>query len=318
MFESKGLAIFFTLLFSAIYMNLLWLLAVPIWLGIFIGATLAWLPERFAHRTTYSEQWWWHVIGIITLLLITAVILFTTLPALLNQHDVSLDKVLPLFIATLILYVYCVYLDNQKWNDSVHARLTAGKELAVTTFPLLLTFCTAVILMSSVLWFTWFLRTEYPSTDYIAIKLLDRGIIPPLTILLFIWALLLLVNHWLRLRDMRRSFMTLLRAVEREKDWHYYRQKSEESYMLPYYIAWAIPILGFVGTVLGISLAASGIEKIIGTQQGLGSLSSNLGEAIAPLGIAFDTTLVALSLSLILTLIQTLLQRWEAAIFNEP
>ena len=80
---------------------------------------------------------------------------------------------------------------------------------------------------------------------------------------------------------------------------------------MPRYINWAIPILGFIGTVLGISLAAEGIQRIIGKHQGLTQLSNDLGQAITPLGIAFDTTLVALSLSVILTLVQTMLQRWE-------
>ncbi|MEO1050120.1 MAG: MotA/TolQ/ExbB proton channel family protein [Bacteroidota bacterium] len=54
------------------------------------------------------------------------------------------------------------------------------------------------------------------------------------------------------------------------------------------YLAWAIPSIGFIGTVLGISqallIADSGDTKLI----------------TATLGIAFDTTLVALFLSLIL------------------
>jgi len=81
--------------------------------------------------------------------------------------------------------------------------------------------------------------------------------------------------------------------------------------VVPRYINWAIPILGFIGTVLGISLAADGIQTIIGSRGSLSDLSSELGKAIAPLGIAFDTTLIALSLSVFLTLLQTALQRFE-------
>ena len=94
-------------------------------------------------------------------------------------------------------------------------------------------------------------------------------------------------------------------------------KKSAEFYIIPRYINWAIPILGFIGTVLGISLAAEGIQRIISSSQGLGQLSTELGAAITPLGIAFDTTLIALSLSVVLVLLQTTLQRWEDGILIE-
>ena len=88
-------------------------------------------------------------------------------------------------------------------------------------------------------------------------------------------------------------------------------QRYEESYLLPKYISWAVPVLGFIGTVLGISLAADGIRRIIGSDSGLAGLSGDLSGAIAPLGIAFDTTLIALSLSVVLTLLLALAQRGE-------
>ena len=91
-------------------------------------------------------------------------------------------------------------------------------------------------------------------------------------------------------------------------------RRYEESYLLPRYISWAVPILGFIGTVLGISLAADGIRRIIGSDTGISGLSSDLSGAIAPLGIAFDTTLIALSLSVVLTLFLSLVQRDEERI----
>ena len=88
-------------------------------------------------------------------------------------------------------------------------------------------------------------------------------------------------------------------------------RRYEESYLVPRYISWAVPILGFIGTVLGISLAADGIRRIISSDAGLAGLSSDLSGAIAPLGIAFDTTLIALSLSVLLTGFLALVQRGE-------
>lgn len=64
------------------------------------------------------------------------------------------------------------------------------------------------------------------------------------------------------------------------------RSESEQSHIR--YIAWAIPSIGFIGTVLGIS-------------QALGLANTNDIDLItATLGIAFDTTLLALILSVIL------------------
>ncbi len=66
------------------------------------------------------------------------------------------------------------------------------------------------------------------------------------------------------------------------------RDKSESSQSGVRYLLWAIPSIGFVGTILGIS-------------QALGMAGSGDIDLItSTLGIAFDTTLVALVLSLIL------------------
>lgn len=64
--------------------------------------------------------------------------------------------------------------------------------------------------------------------------------------------------------------------------------KAESNHSFIRYVAWAIPALGFIGTVLGIS-------------QALGIASSgDIDKITSTLAIAFDTTLVALILSLIL------------------
>ena len=69
------------------------------------------------------------------------------------------------------------------------------------------------------------------------------------------------------------------------------------------YIIWVIPSIGFMGTVYGIGLAVS--------QLGAGSLDDPqlLIKMAGSLGIAFNTTLVALVLSVIL---QFLTQHYEA------
>lgn len=66
--------------------------------------------------------------------------------------------------------------------------------------------------------------------------------------------------------------------------------KIESQYSMIRYLAWAIPSIGFVGTVVGISKAMAAI----------GGEGDALKAASEALGVAFDTTFVALMLSLVL------------------
>ena len=159
-----------------------------------------------------------------------------------------------------------------------------------------------------------------PLAAILEVKMLDRGIIPPLSLLLFFWGLLLLIGKYLSdlqlLRDLAAGAsllpdhdLSLDTPEQQERAIFLLWQSNESFYSLPQYLNWAIPILGFIGTVLGISLAAESISGVISASQG--ALSDSLAQAIAPLGIAFDTTLIALSLSVVLVLLQTLLRRFE-------
>ncbi|NDV57872.1 MotA/TolQ/ExbB proton channel family protein [Bacteroides sp. 519] len=66
--------------------------------------------------------------------------------------------------------------------------------------------------------------------------------------------------------------------------------ESEQSFIR--YTAWAIPSVGFIGTVLGIA-ASLGFAKDASTAQGIENVTSMLA-------VAFDTTLIALILSIVL------------------
>ncbi len=81
------------------------------------------------------------------------------------------------------------------------------------------------------------------------------------------------------------------------------------------FIIWAIPILGFLGTVWGISLSVSSLTKVLdntaqAAAQGATSETS-FSEALGGLGIAFDTTVVALSLSIIAMLLASYVRKIE-------
>jgi chemotaxis protein MotA len=66
------------------------------------------------------------------------------------------------------------------------------------------------------------------------------------------------------------------------------KEKDESAQSLVRYLTWGIPSLGFIGTVLGISQALTIAS------------SGNMEEITAVLGVAFDTTLVSLVLSIII------------------
>lgn len=82
------------------------------------------------------------------------------------------------------------------------------------------------------------------------------------------------------------------------------REESGAVFAVVRYLAWAIPTLGFIGTVLGVGQAIGALK---GTSD---AVSNPLEAAAANLHTAFDTTLVALFLSLVL---MYLLHRSEAA-----
>ncbi len=68
------------------------------------------------------------------------------------------------------------------------------------------------------------------------------------------------------------------------------------------YLIWAIPSLGFVGTVRGIGQALSSADK---------ALAGDISGMSQSLGVAFNSTFVALLISLVLMLLLHLLQRIE-------
>ncbi|MCS7015991.1 MAG: MotA/TolQ/ExbB proton channel family protein [Gemmatales bacterium] len=68
-----------------------------------------------------------------------------------------------------------------------------------------------------------------------------------------------------------------------------------------HYLAWAIPALGFLGTVRGISMALAAAPALgQDSEQVASALQSFLTHTSSSLAIAFDTTFVALLLSLVL------------------
>ena len=73
-----------------------------------------------------------------------------------------------------------------------------------------------------------------------------------------------------------------------------------------HYLAWALPAIGFLGTVRGLATSLS-----LGGLSGLDvdTVGERLGEATRHLNVAFDCTLVALGLSIVLMFLLSAVQR---------
>jgi len=74
------------------------------------------------------------------------------------------------------------------------------------------------------------------------------------------------------------------------------------------YLVWVIPTVGFIGTVVGISLALALIDP--------GAEEQPLGDIAQALGVSFYTTLVALMESALLVLVLNLVQASEERALN--
>lgn len=87
----------------------------------------------------------------------------------------------------------------------------------------------------------------------------------------------------------------------------------ETSYVLIGGFIWAIPILGFIGTVLGLSVAIGEFSGIISASDPGQSdqLQSGLQQVMGGLGTAFDTTLEALVGALVIQTLTTFLRKSE-------
>lgn len=85
----------------------------------------------------------------------------------------------------------------------------------------------------------------------------------------------------------------------------------ESSYAMVRALLWAIPILGFMGTVVGISEAVQYFSTATVGAKDFVALRDALKNVVGGLATAFDTTYVALLLSMIVMLPASLLQKHE-------
>ncbi len=82
--------------------------------------------------------------------------------------------------------------------------------------------------------------------------------------------------------------------------------RMQSSYALIWFIIWAVPIMGFLGTILGITGAVGNLSPK--------ALEESLSGVTSGLGVAFDTTALSLSLSIVLMFVKYFVDRAETSL----
>ncbi len=113
------------------------------------------------------------------------------------------------------------------------------------------------------------------------------------------------LNHY-KVHPTRESVSTLL-ANQSEIE----ANIVESSYSMVKVLVWAIPILGFIGTVMGVGAAVGSFSDVIGQAEKFSHAKEGLSRVTTNLGVAFDTTLLALIMSLFVMFPASALQKNE-------
>jgi biopolymer transport protein ExbB/TolQ len=89
--------------------------------------------------------------------------------------------------------------------------------------------------------------------------------------------------------------------------------RQHDSFSLVRIIIWATPMLGFLGTVIGITRALGDLDPT----ELANSIQTAMEGLLSGLYVAFDTTALALTLSIVLMFVQFLVDRFETQLLSE-
>ncbi len=93
--------------------------------------------------------------------------------------------------------------------------------------------------------------------------------------------------------------------------------RVDASYALVRVFVWAVPTLGFIGTVIGIGSAVGGFSDTLEAASSLEGMKESIGSVTGGLGVAFDTTLLALVMSILIMFPASAVQRIEEGFLGE-
>ncbi len=97
----------------------------------------------------------------------------------------------------------------------------------------------------------------------------------------------------------------------------YDEEQIASSYSLVHSFLWAIPVLGFIGTVIGLRAAIGALGITLEAGGDLVSIRQGLQAVTAGLATKFETTLVALICAVILQVLLAFLQSRESEFLDE-
>jgi len=80
---------------------------------------------------------------------------------------------------------------------------------------------------------------------------------------------------------------------------------------------WAIPVLGFIGTVLGLASAIGNFSSLLDQQADVSAIVGSLKEVTGGLSTAFETTLLALVIALVIQLWMTAQKKAEEVFLDD-
>ena len=93
----------------------------------------------------------------------------------------------------------------------------------------------------------------------------------------------------------------------------------DSSYVPIKFMIWVIPVLGFIGTVIGMSKAIGSFNIVLQGIKDVGfqGMQAGLGKVTAGLAVAFDTTFLALVLSAFINLLTNMVQKREEDLLSD-
>jgi biopolymer transport protein ExbB/TolQ len=113
------------------------------------------------------------------------------------------------------------------------------------------------------------------------------------------------LHHFEARRDAREVVEQLSGQTQADAD------AVESSYTMLRVFIWAVPILGFIGTVIGIGAAVGGFSESVGGAVDLEVMKDSIGSVTTGLAVAFDTTLLALVMSILIMFPASSMQKAE-------
>lgn len=131
-------------------------------------------------------------------------------------------------------------------------------------------------------------------------------------------------KHFLLLDRIERSLSNLknIGNISDVSDGLNAQGSNDENYMHSTYTVlkgfiWAIPVLGFIGTVVGLATAIGGFGNVVREGADVEKLKNSLGDVTGGLGTAFETTLIALVAAMCVHIIMTFVMNREEVFLDE-